>query len=414
MRIPRITPLAISLQLLLTFSAVMGQRVGGGEGSITTPTPTRTNTKAKVVIVTKYVNKPVTPTTGRLFVAAEPDAVLLVEPKGGRQGVSQQGTVPAGRRDFIFNDLKPGLYRVAGTLPGYHEAETEIQITANKSDSVTLNFQQIFYAITINTNVKTGNLMYGSSDQSLTRVEPIQNQAAQLKLPAGKYVVEIAPGEFGYEPLRKEVSVTKDETFPFDLKRISMSQETLSPTWTRAELQGWDMPSTWQADAKRNLWVKGRGVGLPLDARNRYYKDFRLESNVKMTNGVAISFALRAQNSKNYYLLQLTGANADETNVVRLFAVKNGQPQRLRAIPIARSSLGAMTSGQFFNISIKMIDYDITVEIVDSQTGARHALGGLSDADRNFAVGAVGIAARDNEENVIERFIVCTGKCLSE
>lgn len=412
MRIPRITSLAISLQLLLTFSAVMGQRVGGGEGSVTTPT--RTNTKAPVVIVTKYVNKPVTPTTGRLFVSAEPDAVLLVEPKGGRKGVSKQGTVPAGRRDFIFNDLKPGLYRVAGTLPGYHEAETEIQIAANKSDSVTLNFQLILYAVTINTNVKTGNLMYGSSDQSLTRVEPIQNQTAQLKLPAGKYVVEIAPGEFGYEPIRKEVSVTKDESFPFELKRISMSQETLAPTWTRAELQGWEMPSTWQADAKRNLWVKGRGVGLPLDARNRYYKDFRLESNVKMTNGVAISFALRAQNSKNYYLLQLTGANADEANVVRLFAVKNGQPQRLRAIPISRSSFSAMTSGQFFNVSIKMIDYDITVEIVDSQTGARHALGGLSDADRNFAVGAVGIAARDNEENVIERFIVCTGKCLNE
>ena len=411
MRIPRITPLAISLQLLLTLSAVMGQSTGGKEGTVTPPTR---KTKAPIVYVTKYIEKRVTSTTGSLFVAAEPAAVLLVEPKNVRKGVSKQATVPAGHRDFIFNDLKPGLYRVAGTLPGYHETETEVQITANKSDSVTLNFELILYDITINTNVKTGNLMYGSSDQSLTRVEPIQNQTAQLKLPAGKYVVEIAPGEFGYEPLRKEVSVTKDEIFPFDLKRISMSQETLSPTWTRAELQGWEMPSTWQADAKRNLWVKGRGVGLPLDARNRYYKDFRLESNVKMTNGVAVSFALRAQNSKNYYLLQLTGANADEANVVRLFAVKDGQPQRLRAIPIARSSLGAITSGQFFNISIKMIDYDITVEIVDSQTGARHALGGLSDADRSFAVGAVGIAARDNEENVIERFIVCTGKCLSE
>ena len=410
MRIPRIPLVATTLQLLFTFSVVMGQRVGPGD----TIPPTRTAPKAPIKYVTKYVEKRVTLTTGSLAVSAEPKAVLLVEPKGVRKGVAQQGAVPAGRRDFTFNGLKPGLYRVAGTLPGYHEAETQIEIKANKFDSVTLDFQLILYSVTINTNVKTGQLMYGSSDQSLTRVEPIQNQTAQLKLPAGKYVVEIAPGEFGYEPLRKEVSVTKDETFPFDLKRISMSQETLSPTWTRAELQGWEMPSTWQADAKRNLWVKGRGVGLPLDARNRYYKDFRLESNVKMTNGVAISFALRAQNSKNYYLLQLTGANSDETNVVRLFAVKNGEPQRLRAIPIPRSSLGAMTSGQFFNISIKMIDYDITVEIVDSQTGARHTLGGLSDADHNFAVGAVGIAARDNEENVIERFIVCTGKCLSE
>ena len=411
MRIPRITIVATTLQLLLTFSVVMGQSTGGKEGKVNDPTP---KTKGPIVYVKQYIPKPVTSTTGRLFVSAEPAAILLVEPKTGRKGVSQQGTVPAGRRDFVFNDLKPGLYRVAGTLPGYHETETEIAIKANESKSVTLNFQLILYTVTINTNVKTGQLMYGPPNQSLTRVVPIQNQTAQLKLPAGEYAVEIGPGEFGYKPLRKEFSVTKDQSFPFDLDRFSMSEETLSPIWTSAELQGWEMPSTWQADAKRNLWVKGRGVGLPRDARNRYYKDFRLESNVRMTNGVAISFALRALDAKNYYLLQLTGANADETNVVRLMVVKNGEARRIGAVPIPRSSVGAMTSGQFFNVSIKMVNYDITVDVVDSQTGAPYTLGVLTDADRNFAVGAVGIAARDNEENVIERFIVCTGKCLSE
>jgi hypothetical protein len=61
-----------------------------------------------------------------------------------------------------------------------------------------------------------------------------------------------------------------------------------------------------------------------------------------------------------------------------------------------------------------MIDYEIAVDIVDSQTGSPYMLGVLTDPDHNFAVGAVGIAARRNEENVIERFIVCTDKCLKE
>jgi hypothetical protein len=236
-----------------------------------------------------------------------------------------------------------------------------------------------------------------------------------LELPAGKYVFEIASGEFGYKPLRDTISVTKDEILQRDLDRVVLSDKTLSPTWTNAELQGWKMPPAWQADGKRNLLVKGSGVGLPREARNRYYKDFRLETNVKMTNGVAISLALRAQDAENYYLFQLTGERSDEPYVIRLWVVKNGAHQRVQAIPISRSTVGALTAGRFFSLSVKVVDYDMMVQITDSETGKPYTLGVLTDADHNFAVGAVGIAARDNEESVFERFVVCTGSaCPSE
>jgi hypothetical protein len=268
--------------------------------------------------------------------------------------------------------------------------------------------------LTINTNIKTGEVRYGPDGQALTRVATIQNQTGQLKLPAGKYAFEIAPGDFGYKPLRNTLSLTKDETIQLALERVVITEKTLSPTWTRAELQEWEMPPGWQADAKRNLLIKGRGVGIPREARNRYYKDFRLETNVRMVNGVGVSFALRARDTENFYLLQLTGEKSEEPFVIRLLVVKNGQPRRLQAIPISRSSAKVMTAGGFFNLSVKMVDYDITVQITDSVTGAPYTLGMLTDADHNFPLGAVGIAAGDNEESVIERFVVCTGKCLNE
>ena len=418
MRIPCIAIVAATLALSVGAGPIIGQSVGGS-GTVKKHEPATggdpaPRSKAPVRIVTKTVIEKVTPTTGSLSVAADSNATILVEPLNLRNGQGQQGVVPANERIFIFNDLKPGRYRVAGTLAEHNDVEATVAVAANKSQSVTLNFQRILYSVTINTNVNTGELKYGPENQPVNQVAQIQNQKVQLRLPAGKYVVEITPGEFGYDTLRDSFSLTQDQTFAFALKRIILSKDTLSPTWTSAELQGWEMPPGWHADAKRNLWVKGRGVALPREGRNRYYKDFRLESNVKMTNGVATSFALRARDSQNYYLLQLTGGNSDEPYVVRLFAVKNGVEQRLRAIPISRSSAGAMASGQFFTVSIKMIDYEIAVDIVDSQTGAPYTLGVLTDPDHNFAVGAVGIAARQNEENVIERFIVCTDKCLKE
>jgi len=53
------------------------------------------------------------------------------------------------------------------------------------------------------------------------------------------------------------------------------------------------------------------------------------------------------------------------------------------------------------------------VEIVDNQAAANYPLGALIDANRNFAAGAAGIAARSNEENAVFRFVVCT-ECPKE
>ena len=402
-------------------STVLGQRVGGSGGTVkesSTPaapgTPSR-RTNAPVKTVIKTVIERVTPTTGSLSVAAEPSATILVEPINIKKAQGQQGLVPAGERIFVFVDLKPGRYRVAGALPGHEPVETEVVIAANKTHSATLNFKPILYAVTINTNITTGELKHAREGQPLSNVVPIQNKTVRLDLPAGAYVVEISAEEFGYEPLRKTFTLSENNTvLDLPLRRIALTTDTLSPTWTAAELRTWDMPSTWFADTRKLLTVKGAGVALPREEGYRYYKDFRLSSSSKMSNGVGLSFALRARDSQNYYLLQLTGAKSDEPFTVRLFVVKNGVEQRIRAIPIPSAGAKAMEPGRFFAVTIKMVDFAITVEIEDSETGAPYPLGVLTDPARTYAVGAVGLAGHAAEENIIGRFVVCTGdKCLS-
>lgn len=108
---------------------------------------------------------------------------------------------------------------------------------------------------------------------------PIQNKSVQLELPAGKYAVEIRAAEFGYESLRKTFLLTGDQTvLDMPLRRIALTADSLSPTWTNAELQTWDMPAAWRPDSKKNLTVKGTGVALPREEGYRYHKDFKLSS----------------------------------------------------------------------------------------------------------------------------------------
>lgn len=408
---------------MATWFVASGQSIGR-PGTVRDPTPPKTPTPSRRTSApVKDVKSArlgvrtivITPTTGSLSVAAESNATILVEPINIRNAQAKRGVLPDGERLFIFGGLKPGRYRVAGALAGHQEVETEVVIEANKNQKATLNFRPILYAVNINTNVSAGELRYALEGQPLSNVVAIQNKTVQLKLRAGKYVVEIRAAEADYESLSKTFSLTEDQTvLNMQLKRIEFTTETLTPKWTDAELQIWDMPAAWRPDSKKNLTVKGIGLALPRNEGYHYYKDFKLSSTARMLNGVGLSFALRAQDSKNYYLLQLTGEKSEEPNTVRLYVVKNGLLQRVRAITIPAEGAKSMRSGQFFTVSIKMIDFTITVEIEDSETGTSYPLGGLTDSARSFDYGAVGIAGQNNEENLIASFVVCSGKCLTE
>jgi hypothetical protein len=82
---------------------------------------------------------------------------------------------PSDRRDFIFNDLKPGRYRVAAMLVEHHPVETEVTIDANNSKSVTMNFRHILYSVSINTNA-TG-LISGTETRGSVLRKIADNQA---------------------------------------------------------------------------------------------------------------------------------------------------------------------------------------------------------------------------------------------
>lgn len=355
-----------------------------------------------------------TPTTGTLSVATESLTRIIVEPLDvGRtpkraKPLPLQGTVPGGEGVFIFNDLRPGRYTVRAALQGYKPASKEVRIFANKSSPVTLNLEPITYDFNIETNVSRGEVRYVTNDES-PRVAPISNGRVVLAgLRPGKYDIVITSEEVGYQTRLATIEVGEGKThFKADLKRL-LSKETFSAAWIN--LESWEAPTTWRVVSRR-LSVNGRGVALPRDESYRHYADFQLSSDVRMINGVALSFALRALDTQNYYLVQLTGAQADEPYVLRGFLVKNGISQRLQpSIPIDGFA-AAIKPNQFFNVSVTAIDNRFTVSIIDSETGDVFPVGTLTDPNRYFTVGAVGIAARDGEQNEVGTFTVCTPGC---
>lgn len=377
-------------------------------------------TKTRVVTVTK--REIVTPTTGTLSVSSsEPNASILVEPKRGG-GEGKVGTIPAGELGFIFNDLKPGVYRVAASLDGYEPVEKEVTITRNKTTLVTLELKPVTQDVTVVTNIKAGEVRYAPvvaykdsqtgetkyDSKGATIVVPMQNGRAVLKgLRAGTYGVDIRPdpSEVGYRPLFGAVTVPGKESITVELEHLT-STEPFYASLTRDE---WELPPGWQVGS-RLLMANGRGVALPRDNRFRYYTDFHLVSDVRMMNGVAASFVLRAADARNYYLVQLTGEKADDPYLLRGFVVTDGVPKLLQSIAINHLAQ-TIRPQQYFKIHIRMTGNRINVSIEDSQTGKSSPLGILTDSYQTFRTGAPGIAADGNERSDYGSFAVCPTEC---
>lgn len=397
---------------------------GPSRSTSTSSGPRRPQTKyvtnTRTVTVTRTVVR--APNTGSIVVSAEPGATVVVEPVRG--GTGDDAVVPNGVDQIAFNKLTPGRYRVAASLEGYEDSERDVIVKAGEPATVSMNLQPRVFTVTIETNIPAGNIIYAPVVAAGTdpttgrtrynrapgdaRVTPITNGRATLaNLRQGDYGLDINPSDPSFEQLNASISLPGPTTIPVTLSNIE-SKGTFAATWTN--LEAWNAPSSWRIEA-RKLLVNGRGIALPREVLNRNFKDFQLVSDVKMVNGVAASYVVHAQNESNYYLIQLTGPNSDEPFVLRGFAVRNGTPQRIGASIPLDAFTQTLRPNQFFTVTMNMTGNSLKVSLTDSQTGDVLPLGILTDPASNFRIGAVGIGARDNEQNEIGRFIVCAGVC---
>lgn len=372
----------------------------------------------------RYLTKEVMvmPTTGTLFISTESNAAIVVEPVAG--GESEESTIPAGERFFIFANLKPGRYRVAAALDGYYAVEKEVIIQRNQATGVTLNLKPITYTAKINSNVSSGRILYAPVEAyteartgekkyraigATTQVR-IENRSALLtNLRKGIYGVDIKADEVGYETLLGTLSVpdaTNEETVTLN---VNLKNTRSTATFSAMTSDQWELPATWSF-ASQMLSVRGAGVALPRLPNYRYYTDFQLISDVRMRNGIAASFVARAADKENYYLIQLTGAKAEQPYQLRGFIVKKGTPQAFGSVPISHFA-DALDPKRNFRVSITMKGNSIRVSLLDNQTGIWRALGGFTDSNGNFPIGAIGIAANDGEQNELGSFHVCAPEC---
>lgn len=353
----------------------------------------------RVVVRTAYVK------ATSVTVIAEPNAHVTLTPLRRPAGRKAE-TVSPDKKTITFYDLPPGPYLVRAELEGHRPDEETFNVVAHRAHDVELRLPPVTYSVTLSLNAPSGLVMY-SKGGGQPLVASIKDGAALLPdLERGSYTVRVEPEDVTYRPLQTVIEVpSRDNRFSRTLERRETTRE-----FAGRSAGDWRLPPGWGFNSLR-LSAGGGGLALPSNDDFHYYRDFQLSTNARMLNGVAVSFAVRVKDPKNYYLIQLTGRNADERYVVRGFIVRDGVEQPLGgASPISHLA-ETIKPGKDFHLLLTMKDNVITLTVEDSETGDTIPLGVLSDSGNIFRIGAVGVAARAGEAFEVESFTVCTPVC---
>ena len=394
--------------------------------------PSRPKVVREVRTVTKEVVKTVTRRPSDLSVTTEPGAKVLLEPLNPRLKKQTKQLLADKDGGAIFGDLMPGKYKITVEKENFETLrQNDLVIDAQRNHVIKMDLEPITHNLTIETNVAEGEVRYapadyiGEKDGALITKEngvycfaPIKNKKAVIKgLKNGYYNIDIRPGDdyLQYDAVKTAIKIDEtvgdsssaadepDFTIPLDTKFSTAPFD--ASAWTGAD---WNNNAGWKLNKK--MKTDGlQGIVLPRNEAYRYYANFEMISGVRSLDDRTIGFVLRAEDDKNYYLVQISGEKAAEPLVVKPFIVKNGERKQLSAIPISHFSK-IIKSKKDFRVIIRGEKNRFKIFIED-EDGKEREVGVFEDPNSNFRKGAVGIAGDKDSDFEVGVFMVCANKC---
>jgi hypothetical protein len=334
----------------------------------------------------------------------------------------------------IFEDVKPGEYRVSASKDGFVTQEQDlVKIAPQRTHVLDLSLPPITYKLRIRTpNVTDGEVRFAQAEykgkdangsiiaeefgnKCFVKIQKVGNGGvAEISdLRKGYYNLDIRPAALQYEPTLVGLNVPDDteqdpsgEAKTFEIEPVTkISTEVFGASWTK---DSWIVPAGWSLSNRLKVG-NSPGVALPRDERYRYYTNFELISDVKLSDGGTAGFALRAADPLNYYLVQISGQNAPEPNFVKGFIVQNGEAKQFFSVSAPFAATTSSKNG--FRVLIKGDAKGFAMWIENSETGVRKPVTIISDPYNTFQKGAVGIASREKSNFEVMSFQVCPNEC---
>jgi hypothetical protein len=332
----------------------------------------------------EIVDVELTPTIGSIMIGpVEADADLLID-----------GQKPVGisfkreENQIKIDGVATGIHTLRITHPTIVDWEEKIEVKGGEATNVTPKFKPAIVYLVVES--EPGAQVY--VDNIYKSRIPETGKSGIIELQPGPHTIKATKDEY----------VSSEQTGAFSagntLVELKLTRVAFSPEFTDYFMDGtkfWTAKE-WRAESGKMV-VQGPGIGL---LRDKLYKDFKMEIDVKFANGKGAVWILRAQDEQNYYIFQLSGPKGASPKTFRSYICQNGTLNLIKTDFVAEDLSRPNDS---FHIVIEAKGSTIKHFIQASRAPKAEGPQPLSIiSDKTFSYGAVGFGTIDNEEAIVQ------------
>jgi hypothetical protein len=321
--------------------------------------------------------RPVTPlrSSASLRITSDPpDAVVYVD------GVTQ-GMTP------LQTTVQPGRHKIEVIKPGYRPRQRSSEWSAEE------------YNIEFSLEQESGTLQF--SVEPAGTIATINGQQydtgtqKRVALAPGTYTVLLS--KTGYIPRELKAVVFDGQTGPV----MARLDKALPPPAEFGEsflnLVNWSAPANWHAD-RQALLARGAGICW---LKDRTFADFILKFSLRLTNGIAASWILRARDPDNYYRVEIRGdAYPDPRlrNTTALYLCADGKETEVQSLPIPIESRKLREWFQAINdVRENRFRIDVSGKLLSGTMKETWTVADFRDPGGRYSAGSIGFRVSGSE-----------------
>jgi hypothetical protein len=324
---------------------------------------------------------------------AIPGATILVDARPAKLTVNQQ------ENQIVIDGIKPGKHTFTYDHPDYVILTKDLVV----KPATEVLWTPSMKLATVRLNVKTepGTKVYVDD---VPRGETLPNGTLQLDdIRIGSHQIKLVKDTYEEHRASLEFEFGKPVTHAVKLVPLASSAEFNEFFDIDPRIQKWTKPASGWSVKDGRLWL----AGCPelVHPTNINYRDFVMAFHLRLKNAGGAAWAVRARDSKNYYLFYLSGPAGQFPGYFNTYVVRDGNfdpTNPVQSVPV----IANLKAGSQLQIEINVKGNVIEHTVTAADTGRSEPLDAFKDKDSTFSFGGVGFRTVGPEQFSVDEMFV--------
>ncbi len=296
--------------------------------------------------------------------------------------------------------LKPGLHKIEVKKKGYRTKERSTEWSAAE------------YNIEFSLERESGDLQIAADPKGAIATINGQHYESdpekRIALAPGTHKVMISKDGYLAREFQVSISDGQTERLTAKLEKSALPAEEFGDAFVT--LANWSAPPGWRAD-RQALVARGTGICW---LKDRVFGNFTMKFSLRLTNGIASSWIIRAKDAANYYRIEIRGdAYGDPRlrNTVAFYICAAGEETEVKTLPIPVEGRKLRDWFQsFVEVQENRIRIQVSGKLLSGTNQNSWTMADFSDPAKTYSEGRIGFRVSGSDTFEVNGFLMVPSK----